>query len=87
MTTRQLYHAWPAAYVEVLNSVPNDYQRVMVVGHNPGMEGLVEELTGEWIRMPTAALVQISLEIDQWSDLGLEETQDLINYWWPKELP
>lgn len=86
-TTRQLYHALSEDYIEVLKSVPNKVQRVMVVGHNPGMEGLVEELTDEWIRMPTAALVQISLEIDQWSELSLESKHELINYWWPKDLP
>ncbi len=86
-TTRQLYHAWPEAYIELLQAVPDQYQRVMVVGHNPGMESLAEELAGEWIRMPTAALVQISIEIDQWSKLSLESSTELINYWWPRELP
>jgi phosphohistidine phosphatase len=85
-TTRQLYHAWPEAYIEVLNSVPNDHQRVMVVGHNPGIESVVEELTGGWIRMPTAALVHISLDIDDWSELDLDSTQEVVDYWWPKEL-
>jgi phosphohistidine phosphatase len=85
-TTRQLYHAWPDDYIEVLNSVPNECDRVMIVGHNPGMESLVEELTGEWVRMPTAALVQISLSISHWSELSLESTEVLIKIWRPKEL-
>lgn len=85
--TRQLYHAWPEAYLEMLNNVPDENQRVMVVGHNPGVESLVEELTGDWIRMPTAALAQISLNINQWSELSLDSKEELINYWWPKELP
>ncbi len=53
----------------------------MVVGHNPGIEELVEELTGEWVRMPTSALAQIDLAIDNWSDLELEETGKLVNVW------
>jgi phosphohistidine phosphatase len=85
-TTRQLYHAWPDDYIEVINSVPDECDRVMVVGHNPGMESLVEELTGEWIRMPTAALAQISLRINQWSELSLDTTEVLVNSWRPKEL-
>jgi phosphohistidine phosphatase len=85
-TTRQLYHAWPDDYIEVVNSVPNECNRVMVVGHNPGMESLVEELTGEWIRMPTAALVQISVRINRWTELSLESTEMLVNLWRPKEL-
>lgn len=85
-TTRQLYHGWPDNYIEAIRSVPDEYVCVMVVGHNPGMESLVEELIGEWIRMPTAALVQIALEIDHWSDLDLESSERLVDYWRPKEL-
>ena len=84
--TRHLYHAWPASYLEVLREIPNDYQRVMVVGHNPGMEELVEEVTGEWVRMPTAALAQISLDIDRWSDLSFDDIAPLIHVWRPKEM-
>ncbi len=85
-TTRQFYHAWPDDYVDVINSVSNECDRVLIVGHNPGIESLVEELTGEWITMPTAALVQIALRISQWSELSLESTEVLINCWRPKEL-
>jgi phosphohistidine phosphatase len=85
-TTRQFYHAWPDDYINVINNVSNECDRVMVVGHNPGMESLVEELTGEWIRMPTAALVQIALGINQWSKLSLESKEELVNFWRPKEL-
>ena len=85
-TTRQLYHAWSDEYLEVLNAVPDPHDRVMIVGHNPGMENLIEELTGDWIRMPTATLVQISLEIDTWSELSFESSALLVNFWRPKEL-
>lgn len=85
-TTRQLYHGWPDDYVEVIRKVPDGYERIMVVGHNPGMESLVEELTGEWIRMPTAALAQIALAVDHWSELNLESTERLVDDWRPKEL-
>jgi phosphohistidine phosphatase len=84
--SRHLYAAWPEAYIEALNDLMSDYPRVMVVGHNPGIEDLVEELTGEWVRMPTAALAQIDLAIGRWSDLALEASGKLVNVWWPKEL-
>ena len=85
-TTRHLYHAFSDEYIEVINAVPDEYDRIMVVGHNPGMESLVEDLTGEWVRMPTAALVHIALNISLWSDLSLESPEKLVNCWRPKEL-
>ncbi|MDX1412666.1 MAG: histidine phosphatase family protein [Candidatus Promineifilaceae bacterium] len=84
--TRELYAAWPEAYVEVLSQVTDNHKRVMVVGHNPGMEELVEDLSGEWVRMPTAALAQVELDIELWSELTSETSGNLVNIWRPKEL-
>ena len=85
--TRLLYHADPWAYLAVLNEVEDTYARVMVVGHNPGAEELVEVLTGQWVRMPTAALAQISLPVTSWGDLNEASRGALLNVWRPKELP
>lgn len=45
--TRDFYLADPEDYLEVLADVDDAYSRVMVVGHNPGMEELVADLTGK----------------------------------------
>ena len=42
---------------------------IMMIGHNPGLEGLVDDLTGERERFPTAALASIALDIEDWKDL------------------
>ena len=84
--TRSLYHADPAAYVDVLSQLDDSHERVMVVGHNPGMEELVEELTGAWEVLPTAALVQVSLPVTHWRELAEGVTGELVNLWRPKEL-
>jgi phosphohistidine phosphatase len=84
--TRQLYHAGPESYLEILRRVPNKNERVMVVGHNPGLEELVEHLTGRYQRMPTAALAQIQLPISRWVSLNEETTGRLANLWYPKDI-
>jgi len=58
----------------------------MMVGHNPGLEELVEQLTGERQDLPTAALAQIVLPIDRWSDLKLSSRGTLSGYWEPGDL-
>jgi phosphohistidine phosphatase len=58
----------------------------MVVGHNPGMEELVEQLGGHYQRMPTAALAQIALPISRWRDLDEDTNGRLVNLWRPKEV-
>lgn len=84
--TRSLYHAGPETYLAQLRQVADVHQRVMVVGHNPGMEELVEELTGHYERMPTAALAHISLPVEHWADCHEAITGTLLNIWRPKEL-
>lgn len=84
--TRALYHADPEEYLAALNKLGEPYQRVMVVGHNPGIEELVEEITGEWQRMPTAALAWVELPISDWSELHAGSTGVLRMVWRPREL-
>jgi phosphohistidine phosphatase len=40
-----LYSAGPQAYLDVLHHLSDEYVRVMIVGHNLGLEDLVEMLT------------------------------------------
>ncbi len=79
-----LYDTVPGVYFEILQALPDKYQRVMVVGHNPTMEQLVNHLTGEIKQMPTAALAHIELPIQQWNALDLYTRGALVNLWTPK---
>jgi phosphohistidine phosphatase len=81
-----LYLAGPADILSLLPTVRKSPQTVMIVGHNPGLEELVEQLTGERQDLPTAALAQIDLPIDQWSDLTLSTRGTLAGLWRPKQL-
>jgi phosphohistidine phosphatase len=42
---------------------------VLLVGHNPGLQELLQYLTGEFKEIPTAALARIVLEVEPWSEL------------------
>ncbi len=84
--SRELYAADPEAYIESLTRLPDEYELVMVVGHNPGLEQLLEELTGEYQSLPTAALAQVSIPIESWRDLSHEVAGKLVNIWRPREM-
>lgn len=86
LISRDLYAHYPEAYIEQLQDLDICYECAMVIGHNPGVEELVEMLTGEYSRMPTAALAHIQMPIDRWVDLGESEQGKLVNIWRPKEL-
>ena len=82
-----LYLASPADILSVLRTVRENADTVMIVGHNPGLEELVEQLTGERPDLPTGALAQIVLPIVRWRDLKPSTRGRLMGHWRPKELP
>lgn len=80
-----LYAAPADAYLSVLRGLPAETQVAMVVGHNPGVENLVEELTGENEHLPTAAIARVELPIERWADLRSETEARLDTVWRPRE--
>ena len=82
----ELYLAPPSVYVDVLRQTDDDHARVLVVGHNPGIEELLHMLAGSDEPMPTAALAHLTLEVDRWRDLDTDTKCVLEAYWCPKEL-
>lgn len=60
--------------------------RIMLVGHNPGMEELVSMLSGQRNPFPTAALAAFELDIDSWHKLEIGVEVKLQNVWRPREL-
>jgi phosphohistidine phosphatase len=83
----RLYLASPGDIVALLQSVDANAGTVMIVGHNPGLEELLDHLTREAVDLPTAALAQVALPIDQWRDLTLSTRGVLVGHWRPNELP
>jgi phosphohistidine phosphatase len=66
---KRIYEASPKRLLEVIAEQNAGSKSILLVGHNPGLEGLVEFLSGESLPMPTAALAVIDLEIEQWSEI------------------
>jgi phosphohistidine phosphatase len=82
----RLYLASAADILSLLRTVREKAETVMIVGHNPGLEELVAQLTGDRQDLPTAALAQIVLPIDQWGDLRRSTRGTLLGHWLPKDL-
>ncbi|HFE66779.1 MAG TPA: histidine phosphatase family protein [Chloroflexi bacterium] len=84
--TDRFYGGAPRTFVEILQTVDDANERVMIVAHNPGLEELVEDLTGYDGRFTTANVAHVQLPIDSWRDLTLETAGTLLNLWRPKEI-
>ncbi len=68
--TRELYLTGVEHQLRTLAArAADEHQRVMIVGHNPTLEDMVEHLTGEDERVTTANLACIDLDLDSWRKL------------------
>jgi phosphohistidine phosphatase len=65
----RLYEATVVSLFEIIRQIEGAYREVMLVGHNPGFENLLESLTGQTERMPTAALARIALNSKHWDEV------------------
>jgi len=81
-----LYLAGPEGCQRALRRIPDDPACVLVIGHNPGLEMFLDGLTGREERLPTAALVQVRLDVDRWEEVDGGTRGELVGLWRPREL-
>lgn len=75
---RRIYLASAATLLDLINALPTDVGRVMMIGHNPGLEDLVLLLAAAGKmrsvaeeKFPTAALAELHLDAADWADVSM----------------
>jgi phosphohistidine phosphatase len=91
---KRLYLATPDTLLEIAHAAAPEVQRLLLVGHNPGLEQLVLALAGPQsgplreeveVKYPTATLAELRLPIESWADLR-EGTAELARFIRPRDL-
>lgn len=78
-----IYHATPRELLAAITEAGAG-ERLLVIGHNPGLGELVERLTDDSRHMPTAAIAIIELPIEEWSEISNAKGR-LIEFLTPKD--
>jgi phosphohistidine phosphatase len=72
----RVYLASPETLLDIVRSTAPEVERLLLVGHNPGLESLALALApkgglrGEIeVKYPTATLAEIVLPVERWSDI------------------
>ena len=81
-----LYHGGPEAILSLLVNLPDEFNTVMVIGHNPDFDYFLESVCGASEHMPTACVAYIRFPIDRWVDLREGASGELIRIWRPREI-
>lgn len=64
---QRIYEATVPQLLEIISQIDNERESVLLVGHNPGIEGLLALLTGEQQQVTTANFAKIKLKATKWS--------------------
>ena len=64
---KRIYEASVRSLLNVISQIEDTANAVILVGHNPGFEELLEALTGVARDLPTASLACIELSVEKWS--------------------
>ena len=83
---KELYMAEPSNIMHAIIKNADEEKTVMVVGHNPGMEALVQILTAQVETLPTASIAFLTAKVKKWKDLADEKEVKLKKLWRPKDL-
>ena len=84
--SERLFHCPPSEFALTLQQVDSGVKTVLLVGHNPGLEEFLSQLTGHRETLPTAALVRVELDLSDWSQFSDQTPARQVDVWRPKEL-
>ena len=80
-----LYLASRDEILDIIVAQDNGFNNLMVVGHNPGLTDLVNFLQpGLTINLPTAGVVSVQIDQDNWN-LFERPVTELLVHDWPKK--
>ena len=81
---QRLYGADVTDWLEVIHTLDNAWERVMCIGHNPGMTDLVDYLAPYQVdNVPTCGIVELKLDVDRWALVGRVEPTE-VSFDYPK---
>jgi phosphohistidine phosphatase len=87
---KTFYLAGPSDYTEVLAMAPDACKTIMIVGHNPGLESLLQTLIGREEHLPAAGIACLDLRLDHWKEISIlhpgNTPAELRHLWRPDEI-
>jgi phosphohistidine phosphatase len=90
----RLYLASTATLIEIVRSTPDEVRRLLIVGHNPGLEELALGLSrrGEGglrseveVKYPTGTVAEIELPVERWAEVK-ERAGRIVRFIRPRDL-
>lgn len=84
--TSELYMSAPQQILKVLAQTAPSVNLILLISHNPSLEELLEQLTGQSRAITTAAVAHLQLQIEVWGDVSGSSRAALLDLWQPRGL-
>ncbi len=84
-TPMSLYEGSNREYIAQIGLCPASVGSILIVGHNPALEQLVERLSGEWITLKTSGVAYLRYSGSDWSEIK-SESLEFVETWSPKTI-
>lgn len=82
----ELYHASYSEIIKIISKIENNFNNIMVIGHNPGLTELINHFTDMRIyNIPTTGIIKVEFKEDKWSKIS-ENKGKIVYKKFPKEL-
>ncbi len=85
------YLGEPEVYINTLRDLNEDEESgekktVLIIGHNPGLETLLQMLTDKVESLPAGAVALLEVPVRSWKAMNAEVIADLEHVWRPRDL-
>ena len=82
---KSIYEADIDTLHNILTSLDNKYKSAFIVGHNPGLNLLVDSYVGFDENIPTCGVVELQIKSDSWKNINSKNIK-LLSFNYPKKL-
>jgi phosphohistidine phosphatase len=77
-----MYHADYGTLLTIIDNMPDNFNSLILFGHNPGFTNLANVLTGDTLgNIPTCGIVKINFDVDSWQEVTIGSgTMEFFDY-------
>jgi phosphohistidine phosphatase len=85
ITEPRIYEATPTRLLEIVREFPDDWETVLLFGHNPTLTSFINLFASEYLaNLPTCGIAELDSEADKWNIFGSNNTR-LIDLYYPRQ--
>ena len=82
----ELYMASETHYFEALHQLGNDHDCVLIIGHNPTIESVIDLYAVRPAYITPGNIGHITFDVETWAEVMVHTNGRLLNLWRPSEL-